>query len=682
MKAKKLLAVAVTLCLLLCAVLPMGVGATEIPTLTADPDSGEYTMDMAAGAAKIVIEGYGFATINAANGPSYTVTTTSDAAASYMVVTANQYGYQFESANGTVADAQLMWDGFIISNMGDATITVTITPAASSYVAPDGTYDHPYEYSGFWGVQVLYGEEVAATYGAESFETDIVYYSWEAQGDGVVYMGNIAASDLEYNPVGWTYTIINKTSGASSTTQYSTDTIHEDTTVEFTDGDVILFAVGTYAQGSNTCPDGILNFQIGYDVYGSQSLPYTIKPGETTYEGIGDKYFYTEESNVPGKLIITTDAEVWDFGYTSQYQKDDDGNVVIDVPAGEDGVVGLNIYNSGAGEVEANIIYALQGSEYWPIEITELGEVTASDLKWPGVHYYWESDVDGLLVFEFESENWQLTVGEATYPENEGDTYAIVEVADGEVVEFVVYDPTAFGAEYDVTFTMSAEAFSTEETPVELKEGDNYVAIPSKKGEEAGKAYATINLDKEVILTIENYWSGITVDGTAVTANRLGVVKVLLAAGEHEIVLDNTLEEYVELTVNVAEPALGSYENPIEVSAVGKLSNTSVEAGSEVNYAVNSKLDGAILTVKGDVVVMVNGTEVKAEDGVVTVELKATGATMAVTIVNAGTATATYEASIAIVTDNPATGDMGIILPVMAMLMSACGAVVVGKKKD
>lgn len=312
-----------------------------------------------------------------------------------------------------------------------------------------------------------------------------------------------------------------------------------------------------------------------------------------------------------------------------------------------------------------------------------------------GYFYLWTAEEDGILTITMTEENWtyyvmvngdQTTDNQLYSDDDEVVDVQVIEVVknDQVIVWINSYDPenmADMNPAVEFSFDAAFAPYSTEDAPIELEEGDNAIGIPGKVGEDVGKAYATVDLDKETVLTIENYWSGITVDGTPYTANRLGVLTVLLAAGEHEIVLDNTLEDCVALTVNVAEPAPGSFENPIEVSAAGKLTNTSVEAGSEVYYAINGKLAGAVLTVKGNVVVMVDGSEVKAENGVVTVEIKPTGATMMLTIVNAGSSAATYEASVAY-PDNPKTGDMGIILPALAMVMSACGAAFVCKKKD
>lgn len=684
MKAKKLLAVAVTLCLLLCAVLPMAASAVELGQVsqypTADPDDGSYTYDTTAGGtAFITIAAGETAMINAAGASGaelavYGYDTENFEDAQYLLILSRQMdGQIWATGNGT---GTLAGEGFQIYNANEFDIYVKFAIGAGSS-APAGTYDNP---------EPL--EDMAVYQSAEISHdfidaTDPYWFQWEARYDGefsVTVLGTDGPNGAD--SVGWLYYLENADAGKYGDYHWSDDEpVVATDSISVSAGDVVKIMLSTYDYNNTgaTLPLGGVKIKLNFQVYGSPDLPYPLEKGINEYTITDGMNHYAYTATTDTKVVVSGAGNVYEY-VDEDYDAldaDSNGDVTVILAAGEAVVINPEPTSLAGNDIE--ILVAEKGSEDWPIEITEAGDHTATNPGWPGTYYTWSGEEAGLLIVDFGTyTDWMLMVDNVQYSAEEGDTIAVFEVPAGET-SLNVMD---WGFTWDGKFSVEFESFSTGETPVELKEGDNYVAIPSKKGEEAGKAYATINLDKEVILTIENYWSGITVDGTAVTANRLGVVKVLLAAGEHEIVLDNTLEEFVELTVNVAEPALGSYENPIEVSAVGKLSNTSVEAGSEVNYAVNSKLDGAILTVKGDVVVMVNGTEVKAEDGVVTVELKATGATMAVTIVNAGTAAATYEASIAIVTDNPATGDMGIILPVMAMLMSACGAVVVGKKKD
>lgn len=127
--------------------------------------------------------------------------------------------------------------------------------------------------------------------------------------------------------------------------------------------------------------------------------------------------------------------------------------------------------------------------------------------------------------------------------------------------------------------------------------------------------------------------------------------------------------------------AEGSAGNPISVTTEQGLAGVKVEAGAEINYLVNSKLDGAVLTVTGEgAYVIVDGVKTEAKDGVVTVTLKATKATIALAIGNAGTAAASVAITYA---DNPSTGDISLVAPIAAVLMSAMGTVaLVIKKKE
>jgi len=125
----------------------------------------------------------------------------------------------------------------------------------------------------------------------------------------------------------------------------------------------------------------------------------------------------------------------------------------------------------------------------------------------------------------------------------------------------------------------------------------------------------------------------------------------------------------------------GSAGNPISVTTEQGLAGVKIEAGAEINYLVNSKLDGAVLTVTGEgAYVIVDGVKTEAKDGVVTVTLKATKATIALAIGNAGTAAASVAITYA---DNPSTGDISLVAPIAAVLMSAMGTVaLVIKKKE
>lgn len=584
MNAKKILAVAVTLCLLLCAMLPMAASAApgqiaQYLYPTANP-SGYYecTYDMATGGTAMILALPADATLHVygtgmtgATISAYATDTNGDPA-EYGLIPSN--GGYVAAVNGE-ATCNAVQDMVRVYNGSASAINIRMNVTANA-AGPDGSRDNPYPIStaGMGWNDVPFGDMGAYMLNVPEGETEMVFYKWTATGDGYAYIDAISASDMS-GDLGWTYVVMNNTSSAVSNAQYS-DQTDDDDYVDFANGDEILFGVATYANGSWACPEGVLSFRMGYDLYGSSSTPYIIEPGMTTYTGIGDKYFKTEANDVAGKLIITTDAEVWDYGYTTQYEKNSDGQVVIDVPAGDSGVVGLNIYYPGAGQVDAEIIYALPGSEYMPIELT-VGDHTAPNPWWPGTYYTWTSDMDGLLVLDFgDFDGWLVNANNIPYTSEDGATYAEIEVVAGETAISVVDYNWRWDGKFSVEF----------------------------------------------------------------------------------------------------EPEVGTLEYPYEVDAVGKLPNTTAPAGETVYYAVNSKLDGTTLTVTGNVVVKVNGNEVDAKNGYT---LKAEGATIQVTITNNGNADATYEAEIE-PNDNPKTG-VSIALPVLAMLMSACGAALIGKKK-
>lgn len=678
MNAKKLLAVAVTVCLLLCAMLPLAASAVEIGTVGQYPtvEDGACTYDTTTGGTALITVPAGeYVAVSVAGGTGaeiaiYAYDTANFEAAQYQLILdrINQPWFTGEGS-GTLGG-----DGFSIINANAFDIYVKFAVGAGGDSSdPIGSYNNPEplpDMGVYMGGQFTHDFIDA---------TEPYHYKWTAAEDGkfsVTILGTDGPNG--FNSVGWMYYVENPDGN-----QYGTYHWNDDDPVVATDsvsvsaGETVVIMVATYdpTNYSATLPLGGVTFQVGFQAYGSAEMPYPLNKGVNEYNIVNDLNHYSYTATTETKIVLSGAGASWEYnaGSYDEMTADANGDYVVVLDAGESIV--LNPAPSSLAGSDITITVAEKGSEEWPVELT-IGDHAAANTWWPGTYYTWTGEDAGLLIVDFGTyTDWMLIVNDVPYSADEGDTVAVFEVAAGETAVNVMDWGWSWNGEFSVEF----EPFTTENAPAELKEGDNYIAVPSKKGETAGKAYATIDLDKDVILTIENYWSGISVDGTAVAANRLGVLTVLLAAGEHEIVLENTLEEFVELTVNVAEPALGSFENPIEVSVVGKMSNTSVAAGSEINYAVNSKLDGTTLTVKGDVIVMVNGSVVEGKDGVVTVTLKASGATMIVTVVNDGTAAATYEASIDY-PENPKTG-VSIALPVLAMLMSACGAVVVGKKK-
>ena len=167
----------------------------------------------------------------------------------------------------------------------------------------------------------------------------------------------------------------------------------------------------------------------------------------------------------------------------------------------------------------------------------------------------------------------------------------------------------------------------------------------------------------------------------------MGDTKVAAVDGVASIVLDG---EGATIAVKVgnagtasAEYALNIDYAPETIAATGDYT-ANVPSKGEVEYAVNSKLDGAVVTVKGEgAYLVVNGKKVEGKDGVVTATLKAEAATISLIVGNASDKAAQYTVNVELLAGNPNTGDMGIIAAAVTMAISAIGGVaVVAKKKE
>lgn len=178
-----------------------------------------------------------------------------------------------------------------------------------------------------------------------------------------------------------------------------------------------------------------------------------------------------------------------------------------------------------------------------------------------------------------------------------------------------------------------------------------------------------------------NEVSGIKDVAVAVKANDAVVISVeILPAGDYN-------EVYAaDVTVAAVLDPAGSETNPIEVNLSSELTSVNVAAGSNTYYAVSSTLNGMTLTINGDAntTVTVNGVAVEGENGVFAVVLDGTPANKVV-VSNAGTAAASYAASIAYPdSGNPDTGDntnVAILFVLAAVSVMGMAAVVTSKKR-
>lgn len=225
--------------------------------------------------------------------------------------------------------------------------------------------------------------------------------------------------------------------------------------------------------------------------------------------------------------------------------------------------------------------------------------------------------------------------------------------------------------------------------PVVVGNATDMIILPAPTEINAAGDYtANVAAGAEVEYAINSKLSGavLTVNGEGAYI-LIGTTKYEAVDGVASAVLDaqgatiavkigNAGTAAADYALNIAYP-------PVEINAVGDFT-ANVGAGAEVLYAVNSKLAGATLTVKGEgAYIMMGDKKIEAVNDVASVVLDGKGAVIAVSIGNAGNAAAAYEASISYPASNPNTGDMTLIASAAMMALSAIGGVaLVAKKKE
>ncbi|MBQ3230220.1 MAG: hypothetical protein IJB49_04300 [Clostridia bacterium] len=101
---------------------------------------------------------------------------------------------------------------------------------------------------------------------------------------------------------------------------------------------------------------------------------------------------------------------------------------------------------------------------------------------------------------------------------------------------------------------------------INLVEGDNAVNVP------VGGVEATIECDKELVLTIADNWAvTVTVNGETYWPNFMNrTLEAPLAAGKNEIVFNNDSEEAVDIVAVIGAPTIGdTMDDPIVITELG-----------------------------------------------------------------------------------------------------------------
>ena len=240
------------------------------------------------------------------------------------------------------------------------------------------------------------------------------------------------------------------------------------------------------------------------------------------------------------------------------------------------------------------------------------------------------------------------------------------------------YETYGYGAYVDVAG--SVEPLGSANNPIVINNAHELSGIDVSAN---GVTYIAINsqLNGQILTIVGNANTTVTLNGTALQSTNGVFVAELTGVPTNALIVSNSGNQDASCVASITWPE-GSVSNPVVIIAVGE-HTASVAAGEEVYYAVNAKMSGAVLTVKGASYVIIDGTKYEAKDGVVTATLKSTGATISVTVGNSGTADISAKLAVTIL-ENPKTGDAGILMSVVTALVSVMGAtaLVIKKKED
>lgn len=313
---------------------------------------------------------------------------------------------------------------------------------------------------------------------------------------------------------------------------------------------------------------------------------------------------------------------------------------------------------------------------YYFLEWTaaEDGVLTLSDLKAvlpEEYETYYDSEAEIKAKYEL-----YLNMATATEdPFVEGDS---VEVKKGDVVTVRVYveHDADIDAYYpaDVTF----DAGFMPANPIEINNATALSGIELGAGET--KYYAINGKLNGQILTINGDANTVvTLNGKELTAVNGVFTAELTGTPVNALIVTNKGAEAASYTAGIGF-ALGTAGNPISVTTEQGVGGK-IDAGAEVHYLLNSKLSGAVLSVQGEgAYVIVDGVKTEAKDGVIKLTLNAKNPTISLVIGNTGSAAASVVLAFS---DNPPTGDLSILAPAAALLVSAMSTVaLVIKKKE
>ena len=171
------------------------------------------------------------------------------------------------------------------------------------------------------------------------------------------------------------------------------------------------------------------------------------------------------------------------------------------------------------------------------------------------------------------------------------------------------------------------DAKGTETNPIQIENAADLTSVAVKANGQTW--YAVSSLLNGMVLTIAgNENTTVTLNDVELTADENGLFTAeLTGTPVNQLIVTNTSGEAIA-PISEANFPKGTEGNPIVITDAAELTSVTAPAGGETYYAINSMLNGmtlSIATTEG-VTVTVNGTELVAENGLVTVTL--TGAPM------------------------------------------------------
>lgn len=470
-----------------------------------------------------------------------------------------------------------------------------------------------------------------------------------------------------------------------------------DTNDEFVAGDVIVNVSEPVGFDENAeVLDDISEFTVtvpGFDL--------------ENYEILSDSYYVQWTVDAAGKYSFVIDDAQWNaelWGGEENLPVDDEDepilpNAVLSVfvngvgvePTAANASVGdviticvkENEWDDGTGymmpaypaDVTVSSTFDALGSATNPIEIIDPADLGGIDVPAKGsVNYAINGKLNGQILTIKVDENATVTLnGEEVKAEN-GVVTAVLDKTP--VNTLTVANKGDKAASYVAAINWPV---GSESNPIVIESASDLTGIDVAAGE---SVYYAINsqLNGQILTINVDDKTVVTLNGKEVEAEDGVVTATLEGTPVNALVVTNKGEKDASYTASIAYE-LGTEGNPIAVTTEKELNGTEIAAGEEVHYLLNSKMAGAVLSVKGDkAYVIVNGEKTEAKDGFIKLTLEAKGATISLVIGNAGEKAATVTLGYS---DNPNTGDAGIMAPIAMALVSAMSTVaLVIKKKE